>query len=143
MTGNGKNPDEKPDHASGPPLVYSGKGGAPIVPGNPGNSGGKKGRSGTHPRVARALSCEGYVQAVPMLRRIVRGKVAGATIGDRIRAAEVLGRFGLAGAEGGMDVADVRDRLQRSLDEIRRLCPGEPGQAISDALRPLWQGAPR
>ena len=109
------------------------------------NTGGKKGRSGRRPDELREM-LRAIVErkGIPLLRRIVAGKLNNATPPDQLRALELALRYGLdARTQQAMDVADVRDRLQRSLDEIRRLCPGEPGQAISDALRPLWQGTPR
>jgi hypothetical protein len=52
-----------------------------------------------------------------------------------------MARYGLDSRTQGIDVADVRDRLLRSLHEIRRLCTPYPelGQAIVDAIRVHWK----
>jgi hypothetical protein len=86
-----KKPDQKPDQRR---RVISPKGGAALVPGNPGNAGGQPGRSG-RPKDEVRLGCRvAFDEAVPVLRAIVKGELPDVSTADRMRAADVLGRYG-------------------------------------------------
>jgi hypothetical protein len=88
--------------------------------------------------VVRAASLEGYQKSIPRLKRIAQGKVPAATVADTIRAAEVLARHGMA-EPAGMPVADVRDKVARTLDVMRRILPPDLAQAVVAELPGIWR----
>ncbi len=101
---------------------------------HPHNTGGKPGRSGRrqdwmHEACARAVRQEG----VPLLRRILRGKVAGATVADRMRAVELLAKY-----QSAVSILDVREALTATLDVLRTNLTPEVAEDIAAQMRPLW-----
>lgn len=87
--------------------------GAPLAPGNPGNSGGKRGRSGRPPSVIREACARAFSSRVKFLKDVVDGKsgnvvmvgdaplivdgktfVVPADISDRLKAMDLLGKYG-------------------------------------------------
>jgi hypothetical protein len=77
-----------------------------------------------------------------LLNRIAAGKVEGATVADRIRALDVLARYGLSGPQGTIDISDVRERLTATLEVVRELLPPEQARAVVDRMRPIWKTTP-
>ena len=108
------------------------------------NTGGKKGRSGRRPDELREM-LRAIVErkGIPLLRRIVAGKLDNATLPDQLRALELALRYGLdASAEGAMGADEIRQRWIATLDEVRAL-PVELQQPLVDRMRQHWVGRPR
>lgn len=66
----------------------------------------------------------------------VTGRVS-ARAGDRTKAVGELGKYGLGDATG-MDIAEVRAKLARTLDLIESICPAPLGKRLLEALKPVW-----
>jgi len=58
------------------------------------------------------------------------------TPADRIRAIDVLGKYGLM--TGRLDVEEVRHRLNRTMAKIEELTDPQTGERILQALEPIW-----
>jgi hypothetical protein len=80
--------------------------GARIVPGNPGNSGGKPGRSGRPKSEVREACRAAFNEAMPTLLAIALGKLPDVSYADRIRAADVLGKY------GGMTFTETEAKIE-------------------------------
>lgn len=128
------NPPAKPT----PRLVYPGNGGAPIIPGNPGNSGGKKGRSGGGSVVIRLACRESFAKRRRTLERIADGKVEGATVADRVRAIDLLGKYGLDSRTQQIDILEVRERVKQTLEVIGEMLEPQLALDVVARLRPIW-----
>ena len=63
--------------------------------------------------------------------------VGSATPRDRLMALDLAGRYGL-GAARDVNIENVRERMQRTLEIIRRRCPPELAVEIITAMRPIW-----
>lgn len=96
-----KNTAQNSDARRGPERDALGR----LRGGNPGNSGGKRGRSGRLKTEVRALCQQAFEEAVPVLRAMALGKLPEVSNGDRIRAADVLARY------GGMTYTETEARL--------------------------------
>lgn len=118
--------------------------GAPLKPGNPGNSGGKKGRSGRTPGVIRQACAKAFDQRIKYLKAVVDGETGdylrhkdgqimlddmgrpqrcGAEVADRLKAMDLLGKYGgLQKVEHEHDdKREHRDRLTRLRELIGEL----------------------
>lgn len=115
-----------------------GKSGA-LVPQSHGGAlrrGSRKGNtpgSGRMPSELRALCREGFAIAVPAMIRIVLSKRA--TNGDKVGAANVLGRYGMGHP---VAVDDVRQRVQEQNDIIRNSLTPDDADALLGKLKVVW-----
>jgi hypothetical protein len=98
--------------------------------GNPGNVGGP----GRPPSLIRQLAREKLHDRVPILADIADN--ASAADIDRIRAISTLGVIGLG---GHVSLADVRDRLKRTLETLHRELPAEHAERAIQAIRHIWR----
>lgn len=107
---------------------------------HPANTGGKRGRSGRRrDEMIEMLSRTMERDGIPLLRKIVRGKLAGVSIADRQRAVEMIARYVLdKRTQDVIAAAEVRARWSSTLDEVRALLPPELAQALVDRIRPHW-----
>lgn len=58
--------------------------------------------------------------------------------GDRIKAIDLLAKYGL-GTVQEVSVEDVRDRLTRTVAEIRGALTEEQANVVLERIRPIWQ----
>lgn len=82
-----------------PELVPQSHGGALLSGGQPGNKGGP----GRPPSKVRALAREEFFEAIPELAKIARGggkRGKKEETADRLRAIDILGKYGLGQARG-------------------------------------------
>lgn len=121
--------------------------------GNPGNKGG----TGQPPSAIRQRCRGSFYDRIRILEDIADGAVPltrkcpkcghkppkdesspeAAGAGDRIRAIDLLGHYGLE-VDKGVSAADVRQRLGRTIDIIRESLEPEKALELLDALRPVW-----
>jgi hypothetical protein len=125
-----------------PRLVVSPLNGAVMPAGaHRKNTGGKKGRSGRLPSdIRKALRKSFDRRRRSVLEAIADGRIEGTTPADRLRAMELMAKYGLS-EPSGMPVADVRDKVAATLDVIRTL-PPDLAQRVVDRLRPIWRATP-
>jgi hypothetical protein len=126
-----------------------GKNGGQLQTGNPGNKGG--GRSPNEIRARLREAMDGHFDT---LEKIARGTIPlqtacnkcgwsgesielPTTASDQLRAIDQLLKYGV-GVVKEASVEDVRERVAKTLDVIRRHCPAEQATTIVDALRPVW-----
>jgi hypothetical protein len=130
-----------------PTLVPQAHGGALLTGGLPGNAGGRP-PSALREAMRTALSARlGVLQDIADGRAIRRVKVGAEgeetelwvspDPGDRIRALDVLAKYGL-GAATDVTVDQVRERLGRTVEVIRRRLPAELSAAILNEMRTIW-----
>lgn len=100
-----------------------------LVGGNPGNRGG----TGRPPSVVRAAARARFDELLPMLSEIAKKK--GTLARDRIRAADVLGKYGM---DQSVSIADIRECLREQREEIFEFLPEEQAQQLLERLRPIW-----
>ena len=103
-------------------------GGALNAGGTPGNKGGRP------PSAIRQACRDDFDQLRVKLVTIARSRKAREY--DRIRAIEVLGRFGLG--EQRISDADVRAALEKTVGEIRALLPRDQAEVVLAAIAPFW-----
>ena len=114
-----------------PALVPQPHGGALYSGGMPGHTGGS-GR----PRSALRARLRGSLEArVSVLEEIADSPDADPA--DRIRAVDVLARYGL-GAATDVTVDQVRERLGRTVALLRDRLPVELAGAIIQEMRGIW-----
>lgn len=99
-----------------------------LVGGNPGNRGG-----GRTPSAIRADARGRFDELLPVLTKIAKRKNTANR--DRIRAADVLGKYGM---DKSVSYADIRECLREQQKEIFALLPEEQAQQLLDRLRPIW-----
>lgn len=92
----------------GKTVENSGRNGGKLRVGNPGNRGG--GRPKDKVREACALAFE---KRIPALASIADGKVEGASVGDRIKAIDTLGKY------AGLQKIET-ENLNTTLDDLMR-----------------------
>jgi hypothetical protein len=126
-----------PEKSAAPPLIPQAHGGALLAGGTPGNRGGQPGRSGRRPDWIDEACARGFSEGLPFLRRVVRGKEPGATIADRMKAFDLLGKY-----RGTVGAADVRMRVRSTVAVVRRHCPADLAKVIVAELQEAWT-APR
>lgn len=59
------------------------------------------------------------------------------SIDSRIKAAEQALKYGL-GTQKEVSVQNVRERMERTLELIQRVCEPETAKALIEAIRPVW-----
>lgn len=120
---------------------------------------GNPGQRGRSVAVVREKALAAYEDRIPNIEALADGKpwtftlppekkggepqvkwVEVSTI-ERLRAHELLARYGVDVRTQGVDLQDVRDRLARTLETIRNLLPPEEAIRLVDALRPIWKAA--
>lgn len=104
-----------------------------LLTGNPGNKGGL----GATPSVIRDALRGSFATRVAILETIADGKLPNAEVGDRIKAIDMLAKYGL-GAMKEVSVENVRDRVQATLGVIRQQVSPEQAETIFAELRPIW-----
>ncbi len=119
-----------------PGKIPGANGGTLNAGGTPGNSGGKPGRSGRPPQWLRDRAFDLFWELLPVLEAIADD--TGARARDRIRAVDVLGKYG-AGSLQGISVDDVQERMEATMEVIRRRTAPEQFAAISDAVARVWR----
>jgi hypothetical protein len=103
-----------------PALRQSGRNGGWL------KRGGKNPRAGRPPSAIKARCLRDFDDLRPLLRRIARDDEA--RVADRLRAIDVLGRYGL---DHSVSLADVRQCLIATRRELVRVVP-------NDQLDALW-----
>lgn len=100
-----------------------------LVGGNPGNRGG-----GRPPSVIRADARGRFDELLPVLSTIAKSK-KGVLTRDRIRAADVLGRYGM---DHSVSIADIRECLREQREEILEFLSQDQALQLLERLRPIW-----
>lgn len=125
---------------SGKRSVPSGNGTVALVPqphggalqvGNPGNSGG----TGRPPSLLRQQLRGAFAERVAVLTGITDDQEA--PNGDRIRAMDVLGKYGI-GTIREISADDVREKLLETIGVIRDTLPDAEATALLNRMRPIW-----
>lgn len=106
-----------------------GKNGGRLRSGNPGNAGG-----GRPPYQIRRSCREDFDELRAKLVTIARSRKA--KDADRIRAIDVLGRYGLG---EHIDRGDVQKAVEMTAKEIRRFLPEEMAEALLSIIAPTWR----
>jgi hypothetical protein len=114
-----------------PTLVPQPHGGALYSSGVPGHVGG----SGRPPSALRARLRGSLEARVSVLEEIADSPEADPA--DRIRAVDILAKYGL-GAASDVTVDQVRERLGRTVEVIRRRLPAEIAASILNEMRAIW-----
>ncbi len=114
-----------------PALVRQPHGGAILGGGLPGHVGG----GGRPSSVLRERLRGSFQDRVKVLEEIADDSKADPQ--DRIRAIDVLARYGL-GVTRELSVDEVRDRLRETVALIRRVLPPEQATEILTLLREVW-----
>src|SRR5688572_29774356 len=128
-----RNGKSGPNGAAGGQLVAQPHGGAIRR----GSQSGSTPGAGRPPAAIRATCRALFDQAVPKLRAIVYSRTARHV--DRIRASDVLGKYGMtSGATIGVD--DVREGLRQQSEVIRETLPAEQAEALLTRIRAIWLG---
>jgi hypothetical protein len=127
-------PAAAPAAAAVRPLIPQPHGGA-LRPGA--GRGPKKGaaNAGRPPSAVRAVLRESFADRVPLLERIADDDTA--PMAERLRALEVLARYGLGTADG-IDLHEVRERLRATVDAIRTTLPDDVAAPLLWRLRAIW-----
>lgn len=113
-----------------PGLVPQPHGGALYAGGVPGNPGGSKPPSALRARLRGSLN-----DRVKVLEEIADD--AAATASDRIRAVDVLAKYGL-GAATDLSVDQVRGKLQQTVDLIRERVPVSLAEPLLEEMKGVW-----
>ena len=114
-----------------PALVQQAHGGAVYSGGVPGHRGGP----GRPPSALRERLRGSFEDRVSVLEAIADDEEADPQ--DRIRAVDVLGKYGL-GTLREISVERVRDRLRDTLQVLREELPPEQAAHIINRLREVW-----
>lgn len=117
---------ESPETAA---LIPQPHGGALRSGGKPGNKGGSK-----PPSIVRKACRKGFYARIPLLKRIADNEAV--DIKERLRAVEMLGRFGLSGA---ITWDDIRSRLKAQVEILRAALPAEQVEPILAELSRIWK----
>lgn len=120
------------DSGKEPGKIPQPHGGALYAGGVPGNRGG-----GRQPAAIRALFRDAAADRIALLREIADGKVEDASTQDRLRALEILAKYGM-GVVKEVSAENVRERVSLTLDVIRARCSPEQATAIINELKPVW-----
>ncbi len=113
-----------------PALVPQPHGGALYRGGVPGNRGGWKPPSALRARLRGSLD-----ERVSVLEEIADDTTAAP--GDRIRAVDVLAKYGL-GAATELTVDQVRERLARTVALVRETLPPEQADPLLHRMQEVW-----
>lgn len=104
---------------------------------HPGNTGGKPGRSGRPKDKVRAALALAGAKRISVLRSIADGQDPDAKPGDRIKAVDVMLKYGL-GVEHPISHDDIRGRLRATIDLIRRDLPPDVADPLLAKMSELW-----
>jgi hypothetical protein len=97
------------------------------------HGGTNRGGPGRPPSAIRATARQAFDEALPIVAKIVRGKETKDS--DRIRGADVLGKYGMGHP---VSIDDVRECWRQQIDEIREFLPPEQSEPLLARLRPIW-----
>lgn len=113
------------------PKIPQPHGGSLNTGGVPGNAGG----TGRPPSEVRKAVLEGAAKAVPKLIAHLKSKNPSIVQG----AADKLLKYGL-GTQRDIKITedDVRERLEKSIETIRRLAPSALAERILTEMKELW-----
>jgi hypothetical protein len=101
------------------------------------NAGGTPGNKGGRPPSAIRQACRGdFDQLRGKLVTIARSRKA--LDRDRIRAIDVLGKYGLG--EQQFAASDVRYALEQTTETIREMLPPAQAEALLSAISSFWLG---
>ena len=114
-----------------PALVPQAHGGALYHGGVPGHVGA----GGRPPSALRARLRGSFDERVKVLEEIADDQEAPRT--DRIRAVDVLAKYGL-GAASDVTVDQVRDRLAQTVELVRATLPKQQAEAVIERMRGIW-----
>ena len=114
-----------------PDRIPQPHGGALLSGGLPGNRGG----IGRPPSALRERLRGSFDERVGVLEQIADDQAADPQ--DRIRALEVMGKYGL-GPVRELTVDEVRDRLRETVATIQRSLPQAKASEILGRLREVW-----
>jgi hypothetical protein len=95
------------------------------------------GGPGRPPSVIRERCRGSFYQRVNVLEEIA--DAPDTMPGDRIRAIDVLGRYGLMTAR--IDLEEVKIRLSRTIAKIEELCDPDTAERLLTALDPIWNSS--
>lgn len=96
--------------------------------------GTNKGGTGRPPSEIRASCRERFDKLVPKLGRIASAKTSKDS--DKIKAIEVLGRFGM---DRAVSIVDVKSALKSTTEEIRDFLKPEQADALLARIQPHWR----
>src|SRR2546423_689478 len=103
-----------------------------------GNTGGKPGRSGRPPTAIREALRVSFDQRIKVLEEIADGREHDA--GNRIRAVDTLGKYGLPAQKEIVNLDDVRARVHRMIELVRAWFPEAQQQEQRLAqLKEIWR----
>jgi hypothetical protein len=122
-------PEEKSVEKSVATMMPARNGGALRKGSAKGNTPG----TGRPPSALRAIAREGFAETLPIVKRIAKSRKA--KDADRIRAADVLGKYGMSTP---VTIDDVRERIRQQNDEIREYLSAEQAETLISRLRAIW-----
>lgn len=114
--------------SSGVPATMPGRNGGTLRRG-----GINRGGPGRPPSAIRAACREDFDNLRPLLGKIAKRKSS--KNADRIRAIDVLGKYGM---DATVRVADVKHALRETQRELYDFFPREQADAIMAKIRPHW-----
>lgn len=95
--------------------------------------GTNRGGPGRPPSAIRAAARDEFDRLIPKLATIAKAKETKDS--DRIRAIDVLGKYGM---DAAVSVADVRECLRQTTEEIREFLSPEQSDMLLGRIRPIW-----
>lgn len=126
MSGKDKTPDKTAEAVSMVPQAHGGA----LKRG--GNNGG--GRPTSKFRAALRKAAE---QRLPDLKKIAAGKMKDATVADRLRAIDMMIRYGMG---PGISLDDVREKLKATVVMAESMLDEETADKFVSNLRTIWLG---
>jgi hypothetical protein len=115
-----------------PHRISQPHGGALLSGGRPGNRGG----TGRPPSAMRALLSASFEQRIRILEMIADDRLA--RVGDRLRAIDILGKYGLRGDDGTIDVQQVRTMLENTYRLLVEALDPATFARISRRMKVIW-----
>jgi hypothetical protein len=116
-----------------PELIPQPHGGALLSGGTPGQKGGP----GAPPSVLRSRLQGSLAERIKLLEAIADDPTTPPR--DRIRAIDVLARYGLGVAAGELTTEDIRERLSKTLDVIRHELSPDEAEHLMRRIEPIWR----
>lgn len=117
------------------PLIPQPHGGALLAAGRKGGTPGTgRPKSAIREKLRKVLEDDG----VEYLRKVLAGEIEGASISDRIRAADVVAKHGL-GSEREVTLEWVGARVAQTVAIVRAELGDEDAQRVLQRLREVWR----